>query len=53
MGINMHMETEFWEWVKKTFQQSYQKEIEQYLAEADDRFDLEHRMQVLTRRGVL
>jgi hypothetical protein len=53
MGINMHKQTNFWDWVKKSFQPSYQKEIEQYLAEAEDHFDLEHRMQVLTRRGII
>ncbi len=53
MGINMHTYTKFWEWVKQTFQPTYQTEIEQYLAEASDRYDLEYRMQTLMRRGLI
>lgn len=53
MGINMHTHNKFWEWVKQSFQPNYQKEIEQYLSEATDRFDLEYRMRLLTRRGLI
>lgn len=64
MGINMHNDLEalggvetpafdFWEWVKKTFTISYQDEIQTYLAGATDHCDLEHRMNMLARRGML
>ena len=53
MGINMHKQTKFWEWVKKTFAPHYVKEIEHFLADATDHYDLEHRMNVLVRRGMI
>ena len=53
MGINMHKQTNFWEWVKKTFAPHYVKEIEHFLADATDHYDLEHRMNVLVRRGMI
>jgi hypothetical protein len=65
MGINMHKELEalggvetpmvadFWSWVKKTFTPSYQNEIEHYLNQSTDVFDLEFRMKMLARRGML
>lgn len=43
----------FWSWVRDTFTLSYQSEIEQYLAQATDHADLEHRMTTLSRRGLL
>ncbi len=53
MGINMHKQTNFWEWVTKTFTPHYIKEIEQFLAEATDHYDLEHRINILSRRGII
>jgi hypothetical protein len=65
MGINMHNElealggvetptsTDFWSWVKKTFTPSYQDEIEHYLKQSADVFDLEFRMKMLARRGMI
>jgi hypothetical protein len=53
MGINMHKQTNFWEWVKQTFTPHYVKEIEQFLSDATDHYDLEHRMNILVRRGMI
>jgi hypothetical protein len=65
MGRNMHKELEplagvdtpaladFWSWVKKTFTVSYKGEIEVYLADAVDHVDLENRMRILQRRGMV
>ena len=65
MGRNMHNEldalgrtyvptmAEFWAWAKQSFTPSYQKEIEQYLADATDQVDVEHRMKMLRHRGML
>lgn len=44
---------QFWSWVKTTFTIDYRKEIEAYLSEAKDHSDLQNRMEVLQRRGVL
>ena len=43
----------FWEWVKVTFTPSYQNEIELYLQDATDVFDLEERMKRLRYRGMI
>lgn len=44
---------EFWDWVKKTFTVDYQKEIEAYLADCNNHADLEQRMKLLMRRGMI
>jgi|688.fasta_scaffold256959_3 hypothetical protein len=44
---------EFWDWVLKTFTVDYQKEIEAYLADATNHYDLEQRMRNLMRRGMI
>lgn len=43
----------FWDWVKKTFTVDYQKEITDYLSLSTDHADLEFRMNILARRGLL
>ena len=65
MGINMHKELEplagvevpqtnqFWQWCKQMFTPAYQNEIESYLAESTDHFDLEKRQETLIRRGMI
>jgi hypothetical protein len=40
-------------WVGKTFTPSYQKEIDKYLNESVDHYDLERRMTRLIRRGLI
>ena len=41
------------EWVRDTFTPSYRKEVEAYLADSADVFDLERRIRILQRRGVV
>jgi hypothetical protein len=41
------------EWVKDTFTPSYRKEVEAYLGESTDVFDLERRIRILQRRGIV
>jgi hypothetical protein len=41
------------EWIKDTFTPPYQKEVESYLADSTDLFDLERRIEILQRRGVI
>lgn len=65
MGTNMHKELEplagveipqlsqFWEWCKQAFTPAYQREIEAYLADSSDHFDLQKRQDTLIRRGML
>jgi hypothetical protein len=65
MGINMHRELEalagidvpalddFWKWVKAAFTDNYQQEIEEYLAQSVDHYDLERRMRALQNRGMV
>lgn len=65
MGRNMHKELEplggieipsiadFWEWVKMAFTPSYKNEIEAYLAESTDHADVERRIALLQRRGMI
>lgn len=43
----------FWSWVKKTFTPQYRKEIEDYLAESKDQYDVERRIALLQRRGMI
>lgn len=52
-GVRAPSLKDFWEWVKSTFTISYQDEIEYYLAQSVDRADLEYRMCVLRRRGMV
>ena len=52
-GISAPSLKEFWAWVKKTFTPAYRNEIEHYLSQATDHGDLEYRIKVLTRRGLL
>lgn len=40
-------------WIKDTFTPSYRKEVEAYLAESADVFDLERRIRILQRRGII
>lgn len=44
---------DFWTWVKSTFTPHYRSEIEAYLADATDHADVENRIKILQRRGVI
>ena len=53
-GVSVPSWTEaFSTWVSKTFTPSYQKEIDAYLEESMDHNDLERRMNILRRRGMI
>ena len=52
-GAHVPSVKDFWSWVEKAFTPSYQKEIDMYLGDSVDHKDLETRMQVLARRGLL
>jgi len=52
-GVETPSLTNFWSWVKKTFTVTYQGEIEAYLAESNSHADLENRIRVLQRRGMI
>jgi len=41
------------DWIKDTFTPSYRKEVESYLADSTDVFDLERRIRILQRRGIV
>jgi hypothetical protein len=52
-GTHVPSVKDFWSWVGKAFTPSYQSEIDMYLKDSVDYKDLETRMQVLARRGLL
>lgn len=41
------------QWIKQAFTPSYQNEIEQYLEQSVDMCDLENRLKIIARRGML
>ena len=52
-GVETPSLTDFWNWVKKTFQPSYRTEIEAYLADSVDMVDVERRIKLLQQRGMI
>lgn len=52
-GVSVPTFNEFWAWVKSTFTPDYQSEINSYLKDSVDMFDLESRMKALRRRGMI
>lgn len=52
-GVSVPSMFDFWSWVTKSFTPSYQKEIDNYLKESTDIFDLEQRMKTLRYRGMI
>jgi len=52
-GVEAPTYRHFWDWVRKSFTPSYQKEIEQVLRQSVDVYDLEQKMKTLRRRGML
>jgi hypothetical protein len=65
MGRNMHKELEalagievpslkdFWTWVNMSFKDSYKDEVHEYLSQSVDHYDLERRIRLIERRGML
>jgi hypothetical protein len=43
----------FWLWVKDTFTPDYRKEIEEYLSMSYDNVDLENRIRLIQKRGMI
>ena len=52
-GVRTPVLSDFWSWVKKTFTPDYTLEIEKYLGESTDVFELENRIKLLQQRGVI
>jgi hypothetical protein len=52
-GVDVPSLKDFWKWVKDTFVPSYTSEIEEYLNQSTDHADLEQRINILQRRGML
>ena len=52
-GVETPSLKDFWQWVKKTFTPAYRSEIEAYLAESQDHEDVERRILILQRRGMI
>jgi hypothetical protein len=44
---------DFWNWVRETFTVPYRNEIEEYLADSSDHADVERRIKLLQRRGMI
>lgn len=51
MGTNMHVT--FFDWLASLFTSTNKKEIDAYLSESVDNHDLERRIKLLTRKGML
>lgn len=47
------MSKDIWKWIVDTFKPEYRSEVEAYLAESFDIFDLERRIELLQKRGVI
>lgn len=45
--------SEFWTWVKRTFSDPYREEINAYLEQSIDHADVERRIRVLMKRGMI
>jgi hypothetical protein len=52
-GVSMPAMSDFWSWVEKAVTPSYQSEIDMYLKDSVDHKDLQTRMDVLIRRGLI
>jgi hypothetical protein len=52
-GVRTPLFPDLWNWVKKTFTPDYSLEIEKYLGESADVFELENRIKLLQQRGVI
>ncbi len=53
MGRTMHTIKAVWMWVKELFGGVHRQEIDQYLAESADQYDLEYRIRALSSKGLI
>jgi hypothetical protein len=49
----MHTIKAVWMWVKELFGGVHRQEIDQYLAESADQYDLEYRIRALSSKGLI
>lgn len=52
-GVHAPTMSDFWSWVRKAFTPSYQNEVEMYLKDSVDHKDLQTRVDILIRRGMI
>ena len=52
-GVETPSLKDVWQWVVDTFTPEYRSEVEAYLAEAFDIYDLERRIVLLQKRGMI
>ena len=52
-GVHAPTISDFWSWIQKAFTPSYQNEVEMYLKDSVDHKDLQNRMDILIRRGMI
>ena len=52
-GVHAPTMSDFWSWVRKAFTPSYQSEVEMYLKDSVDHKDLQTRVDILIRRGMI
>ena len=52
-GVHAPTMSDFWSWVRKAFTPSYQNEVEIYLKDSVDHKDLQTRVDILIRRGMI
>ena len=52
-GVHAPTMSDFWSWVRKAFTPSYQNEVEMYLKDSVDYKDLQTRVDILIRRGMI
>lgn len=52
-GVETPSLNDVWKWVVDTFTPEYASEVESYLADSYDIFDLERRIELLQKRGVI
>jgi len=52
-GVETPSLKDVWNWIVDTFTPEYRSEVEAYLAESVDNYELEHRIKLLQKRGVI
>ena len=52
-GVETPSLKDVWNWIVDTFTPEYRSEVEAYLAESVDTCELEHRIKLLQKRGMI